>query len=657
MSLSMTAEAQGKWEYVPSKKQRDQGKKDRKVEMKKAEVQEGLLDLSENSSAFAALDKWQKKRDATSDGTAAAAEPSKPRGNGVFNAEELANLTVGSAQAKPAPKQPKKPKVKKAKVSAKEVGASLSAADMATLLASLEQTYKEQDAAQCEMLANHLWKTFSEAELPFNKMLTEQPLSKTVEVPLQYVATDVAETISTWLAARSPAALQQLARNLILSVYDGLPDFNKNAKQAPPKAKVGLLLLLSLLLRTSPAVLVPLCPFLLQQGPALCAPLRVPQTIWMLQQLLMAPGQQGRLVGLHVFCQVMLPQIVGHSLASIKGEATKYTMMQKDSATTFLLWAQPLAEAAALATSNAGIPSPGGGAPTPAVPLGAVETAVRALYGGELEGGEPAAAPKGAPPRVVRDALAGLLAPLRAVAFAGTGGGGFPAEDALVLALETAEGSSGPVGGAGSRLVGEAACSVLCALAASPGAYDRWEEKHKKSIRGSARVLQSLAAKQARACTLLAAEGPRFGALLTALGERHRLFLEAGKGWQGAAAAAAQQALDNLGAAAKGAASRSAPAFWRRLDRMFFLGFVMGAALYAIAEPEHSQIVLSRLLPANVVVRAFEFIPPQATLQLRSLMAMASAQGHKAAQLVAEALPAEVMETLSTALKGANFTK
>lgn len=31
MSLSMTAEAQGKWEYVPSKKQRDQGKKDRKV--------------------------------------------------------------------------------------------------------------------------------------------------------------------------------------------------------------------------------------------------------------------------------------------------------------------------------------------------------------------------------------------------------------------------------------------------------------------------------------------------------------------------------------------------------------------------------------------------------------------------------------------------
>lgn len=30
--------------------------------MKKAEVQEGLLDLSENSSAFAALDKWQKKR-------------------------------------------------------------------------------------------------------------------------------------------------------------------------------------------------------------------------------------------------------------------------------------------------------------------------------------------------------------------------------------------------------------------------------------------------------------------------------------------------------------------------------------------------------------------------------------------------------------------
>lgn len=112
--------------------------------MKKAEVREGLIDLSETSTAFAALDKWQKKRvrapipacdnppwgccsrlndmradshlsntlqDAVSDGTAAATEPAKPRGNGVFNAEELANLTVGSAKAAPAPKQAKKPKV------------------------------------------------------------------------------------------------------------------------------------------------------------------------------------------------------------------------------------------------------------------------------------------------------------------------------------------------------------------------------------------------------------------------------------------------------------------------------------------------------------------------------------------------------------------
>lgn len=38
--------------------------------------------------------------------------------------------------------------VKKVKVSAKEVGGSLSAAEVSTTLASLEQTYKAQDAAQ-----------------------------------------------------------------------------------------------------------------------------------------------------------------------------------------------------------------------------------------------------------------------------------------------------------------------------------------------------------------------------------------------------------------------------------------------------------------------------------------------------------------------------
>jgi hypothetical protein len=33
MSLSMTAEKQGKWEYVPSKKEKDQGKKAKKVDL------------------------------------------------------------------------------------------------------------------------------------------------------------------------------------------------------------------------------------------------------------------------------------------------------------------------------------------------------------------------------------------------------------------------------------------------------------------------------------------------------------------------------------------------------------------------------------------------------------------------------------------------
>lgn len=33
---------------------------------------------------------------------------------------------------------------------------------------------------QCEMLADYMWKTFKDADLPFNRMLTEQPLEKVI---------------------------------------------------------------------------------------------------------------------------------------------------------------------------------------------------------------------------------------------------------------------------------------------------------------------------------------------------------------------------------------------------------------------------------------------------------------------------------------------
>jgi hypothetical protein len=51
------------------------------------------------------------QNDSGSDSDQPARENTKPRGNGVFSAEELANLSIGNGKAKPAPKQPKKPKV------------------------------------------------------------------------------------------------------------------------------------------------------------------------------------------------------------------------------------------------------------------------------------------------------------------------------------------------------------------------------------------------------------------------------------------------------------------------------------------------------------------------------------------------------------------
>lgn len=133
--------------------------------------------------------------------------------------------------------------------------------------------------------------------------------------------------------------------------------------------------------------------------------------------------------------------------------------------------------------------------------------------------------------QAVRDSAGALLADLRELDL----NGGAAAETALVLALETAEGSRGPCEGAGSQLVSESACSVVSTLMASDAAFAKWQDKHKKMIKGSARVLQHLAeAQPPKLAELLSSpeKATLFSKLLCEIRGRHRLYLETGKGWQ-----------------------------------------------------------------------------------------------------------------------------
>jgi hypothetical protein len=68
--------------------------------------------------------------------------------------------------------------VKKVKVTAKEIGEQLKASEVASQLIALEKAYAESQVSQCEMLADFLWKTFRDVDLPFNKLLADQPCAK-----------------------------------------------------------------------------------------------------------------------------------------------------------------------------------------------------------------------------------------------------------------------------------------------------------------------------------------------------------------------------------------------------------------------------------------------------------------------------------------------
>uniref|UniRef100_A0A061R9P1 Uncharacterized protein n=1 Tax=Tetraselmis sp. GSL018 TaxID=582737 RepID=A0A061R9P1_9CHLO len=614
MSLSMTSEAEGKWQYISSKKDKTKGKKEKEVS-KKVDRASGYLDPDETLSAFAALDSWQRKQDqAEADPkSASAAVTSNGKGTaeakGIFTPEEEENLRVGpvSKPKKQAAKQEKPPKVKKTKVAAKDAIAAISSKQLEAYLKELERSYSNHQS-QCAMVGDYLLKALAEAELPFDKMICEQPPEKAARVPFEYLPSGTAAVLGRWLSSRESPALSELARSLVVGIVEGLPEA-KASKQLPPKPKVGFLVLLSVVLREKPSLMAELAPFFLSRGAEFVAPLRVPYTLWIMRQAA-AAGEAGVGAAVHSWCTVFVPQILGLLPAKIRQESAKCTMMQQDAALAAIGFFKEIAmdgdsaSSAARAAAAAGLRTPDS-MTAPVVPNGTIDTVARGLFGGDLELAEPGSKPKGVPSRAVRESLEELIPALRELSSEGASADGFSAEEELVIALQTAAESKGPFEGPGSRLVAECATSVVTALLASDHAFSTWEEKHKKSIRGSSRVLQNLAAGGGAELEELLAQpekAARFVALLAALRGRHQLFLEARKGWQGASAVASEAAIFSL----EGGASRAVRSHARTglLPKLSSLALALGsagmvcAAVYAIAEPDDAKMFAARHFPA-----------------------------------------------------------
>jgi hypothetical protein len=178
-----------------------------------------------------------------------------------------------------APPKPKVKKVKKVKVSLGSAASALRPEDLKKFLELLKDKYKQEETPQLERLADYFSKIFDEVELPFNKLLADQPLQKVrrpylkagqpsdvgltgcfvfacmlrkshaclakttavgmqvTDIPVEAIPAEIRGIVAEFLAGKSVASLSSLVGLLINAVFEGVPE-SVNSKQPLPKAKV-----------------------------------------------------------------------------------------------------------------------------------------------------------------------------------------------------------------------------------------------------------------------------------------------------------------------------------------------------------------------------------------------------------------------------------
>ncbi|GBF96506.1 hypothetical protein Rsub_09848 [Raphidocelis subcapitata] len=576
--MYMTPAKAGSWERVGSKKQteerRKQPQEDTAAQARaKAAAKANAIGGWTGNSVFeefdrtfalqaAAKEKERKQEAAAAAATAGAAgAPLYKGGFAHLSVEEprpdpAAAAAAAAAAAKPTaaaakkaaaakPKPPKKPRVGVASVAASiDVGGVLEA------IAGLQQRYANSEASQVEVLADTLGKMFKEAQLDLPKALATKPLAQCVDIPLADLPAPLANALASFCSSVSEAALAEVAVALMAALTEGLPmeaGAPPSGQPAPQRQSAGLLVMLATMLRTRPGALVLASPQLLAMGRTLTAPGRLPLLLWTLSQA--AASEPAAAVAAWV--RVLLPQALGAPLLGRGGGAAAAAVPRLDaaSAEVAVAYLEDLLKAAG-ASADVAL---GGGALEPAVPGGAVEALSRAAAGeGEGAGGADAGAGgkgsgKGA--GLGAGALSARLhAPLVAMAGRSRADAKQTAEW-LLLALESAGLSNAPPE-TPDALTDRAAAAVAAVLASPSGeaAFGAWENKHKGQLRGSSRVLCTLARRPELLRPVLANRGrsDSLRRLLAALPARHRSALAMGKGWQAAAARASDGAVSTL---------------------------------------------------------------------------------------------------------------
>ncbi|XP_059645170.1 uncharacterized protein LOC132286800 isoform X2 [Cornus florida] len=174
-------------------------------------------------------------------------------------------------------------------------------------------SYESQQRIQLKLFADYFGREFastSATQFPWMKLFRESSLGDMVDIPISHVSKAVYRTSIEWLNQRSYEALGSFvlrSLNIILSDIDRSQKTGKKSKevvQQPPKSRVAIFVVLTMVLRQKPEVLNILLP-VMKEDPKYQGQDKLPLLIWLIAQ-----ACQGYLtVGLFMWVHLLLPML------------------------------------------------------------------------------------------------------------------------------------------------------------------------------------------------------------------------------------------------------------------------------------------------------------------------------------------------------------
>ncbi|CAI5494587.1 unnamed protein product [Closterium sp. Naga37s-1] len=282
------------WQKVTNvKKQRRQEQKESKKPSTAGKSAGGKGSIGQ--SVFSSLEDESKQRRARIEARAAAAEAAEREAERAeYDADDDDDDDEEREAKAPAAAEPKKPKKpKKPKVTVLEAATAIKVDELSAFLIEISDSFAGMPDVQLMRCADFFARAFSAvlpSQLNLPKIIRDSSLAKALDLPWNDIPEEVRTTASEWLAERPADALAKFLVTLVRSALEDVLPVGKVAKGTaaqpltPPKAKVGMLVLLVLLLRRRPDVMLQAADSI-RTDPGCLGQDRLPVLAWMYGQV------------------------------------------------------------------------------------------------------------------------------------------------------------------------------------------------------------------------------------------------------------------------------------------------------------------------------------------------------------------------------------